>query len=89
MPRAQINPDEVIAFASALQRKAQELRDRRIDITAALASLATVWKDEKFRAFEPKFTEALRCIDRFCNSADGYVQHVRDKARRAQAYLDH
>jgi uncharacterized protein YukE len=78
-----------MAFASVLQRKAEELRSRRSAMTGAVAQLAGGWRDAKFVQFQARFTEALRDIDLFCNTADTYVQHVRGKARRAQAFLDH
>jgi len=88
VPRARINPDEVMAFAASLQRKVEELRSRRTAMTGAVAQLAGGWSDAKFVQFQARFTEALREINQFCTTADTYVQHVRGKARKAQAFLD-
>lgn len=87
MARVIIDAEEVRRFASFLQTQSGELRTRKSSIEASFRQLNEYWKDARHRRFESNFEYTSKLLDEFLRKADAYVEYLRKKARKVDAYL--
>lgn len=88
MPQAIVDPEEMKRFAAVLEREAELLRSQKGDLESRFRALGEVWRDQKHAQFEKTLVETLRRLDRFQAEAKEFSRFLREKARRAQRYLE-
>ena len=88
MPRAVVDPEQVRRFAANLEQSSQDIRSQKTAMIAAFARLHETWRDEKYSRFDQLFTESAQLIERYVQQSERYSQFLKQKAERAQRYLD-
>lgn len=88
MSKAVVDPDQLRRMAAQLEHSLQELRAQKTNAIAGMAKLHTVWKDEKYSRFEQSFVAGIQQLDRYILATERYVHFLRQKAARAQKFLD-
>jgi len=88
MPKAMVDPDELRRFISQLEATAAQLREQKINTDARFAQLSETWRDEKYVRFEQVYTESMQALNQYLNRIETYIQFLKQKAARAQRYLD-
>lgn len=88
MPKAIVSPRELERFASRLDEIARTVVDKRRDKSRLVAEAGDVWRDAKYERFRKVFDETVAELDRFAARAREYSTFLREKARKAQKYLD-
>lgn len=82
-----VNSIELRRFARFLVEIASDIQGKKSTTTQKLDDLSKVWRDARFKEFEPVYNNASRDIDRFVKSALAYAQYLEEKARRVDRYL--
>lgn len=83
-----VNPQELRTFAQRLSEHAAHVSAVRSKFTTGLKELHTTWQDERYRQFNNELTATMAELDRFVRHARRYVDHLEDKARKANIYLN-
>lgn len=88
MARAIVDPDQLRRFAGQLDQSSKRLREQKTNMKVEFARLHETWRDEKYARFDQLFTESMALLDRYVDQSDRYVDFLKQKAARAQRYLD-
>lgn len=75
-------------MAASLDLSAKSLREQKTMMVVGFAKLHEKWRDEKYAQFESVFTESMKMLDRYIQQSEQYGQFLKQKAARAQKYLD-
>lgn len=81
------NPKEIRRFARILVDIAKELQAQKTSTIHRLEDLKRVWRDQKFREFEPAFLDTTREIDIFVRAAIEYAKFLDRRAQKIDRYL--
>jgi uncharacterized protein YukE len=87
MAQVIVDPDELRAFANRLISEARALKERQSTIESHRDILESVWKDQRYEAFEKAYLPSVRALDRFCKQVHDYAAYLRRKADAADRYL--
>lgn len=82
-----VEPSELRRFATFLVECASDIRKAERASTDSFLQLKKDWRDDKMRAFEPKYNVAVAELDRFANVCARYAEYLEDKARKTDRYL--
>lgn len=82
-----VEPGELRRFAAFLVECAGDIRAAESASTDSFSQLKKDWRDDKMRAFEPKYNAAVAELDRFANVCARYAEYLEDKAMRIDRYL--
>ena len=88
MPQAIIDPEQVRRFASHLDQSAALIREQKTATMAGSARLHETWRDEKYAHFDQLFVESMKLLERYLQQSEQYSAFLKQKAARAQKYLD-
>jgi uncharacterized protein YukE len=81
------NSDEMRRFARILVDITTELQTQKTSTIHRLEDLKRVWRDQKFREFEPAFLDTTREIDVFVRAATEYAKFLQRKAQKIDRFL--
>lgn len=78
---------ELKRFARFLMEVVEEISSRKRGSAQKLDELKQVWRDDKFREFEPKYNAAAHELDKFAKATLAYAQYLEEKAARVDRFL--
>lgn len=87
MSQVVVDPNELRRFSSFLSELIVDLRTAEQACSQKLSDLKTVWKDDKFKEFEPKYERTVNELDRFSRACERYAAYLDSKAARVEKYL--
>ena len=87
MGRVHGNPEELRAFAGALQQFLDNVESETNGLNHAFTRLGDTWQDEKKQEFEDTFQELIYAFQSFQQSAAEQVPHLYSLAERLEDYL--
>ncbi len=87
MPRAEVDPDELLRFVGALKRFNETTRTEVAGIHRQFRRLAETWKDEEQARFADSFEQMVRAVSRFVDESDRQVPVLTRKAEAIRDYL--
>jgi uncharacterized protein YukE len=82
-----VDPSELRRFSSFLAELIVDLRTAEQSCSRKLSELKTVWRDDKFKEFEPKYESTVNELDRFARACERYAAYLDAKASRVEKYL--
>ena len=83
-----VDPDEQRAFADALEALVCDMRQHERALAEHLSHLQRSWADEPAKRFSDSHLEMALYLKAFYNRSEDYAGYLREKARRADKYLD-
>lgn len=81
------NPEELRAFAGALQQFLDNVQSETAGLNQAFDRLGDTWQDEKKREFEDTFQELIHSFESFQQNASEQLPHLYRLAERLEDYL--
>lgn len=87
MARANVDPDELRAFAAQLENYINTVDDETARLASAFGQLQDEWDDSKEKEFEEVFEDMVRAVNNFKDSAEEQIPHLRRMAEHAEEYL--
>lgn len=88
MSQAVVDPEQVRRFAGHLDQSAASIREQKSGTLASFARLHETWRDDKYARFDQLFTESMKLLERYLQQSEQYSGFLKQKAARAQKYLD-
>lgn len=83
-----VDPDEQRAFADALEALVIDMRQREHALSEHLSHLRRSWADDQAKRYSDSHLEMELYLKAFYNRSEQYAGYLREKARRADRYLD-
>ena len=87
MARADVDPDELLRFATALKRFNEATRNELAGINRQFRRLGETWKDEEQARFADSFEQMVRVVARFVDESEREVPVLVRKAEAIRDYL--
>ena len=81
------NPEELRAFAGALQQFLDNVESETSGLNQAFNRLGDSWQDEKRSEFEEKYQDLMHALDSFKENASEQLPHLYRLADRLEEYL--
>ena len=81
------NPEELRAFAGALQQYLENVGSETAALNNAFEHLGDTWQDEKRVEFEDTYRELIHALDNFQQNASDQLPHLYQLAQRLEDYL--
>ena len=87
MSQVIVDPSELRRFSTFLGELIVDLRTAEQSCSRKLSELKTVWRDDKFKEFEPKYERTVNELDGFSRACERYAAYLDAKASRVEKYL--
>lgn len=87
MSQAIADPDELDAFAHALQSYLDQVNEATGQLSQTFGALGATWQDTQRAQFEEQFNELLRQLAAFDAGAAEQIPHLRGLAVKLRDYL--
>lgn len=86
-PGAQVNPDDLRRFATALREFNRDLADATARLHARFVGLGDTWRDQEHEKFAGEFGATVRMLRHFQRSSDEQIPLLLKKADWIDGYL--
>jgi hypothetical protein len=87
MPKAVVDPEELVRFVSALKRFNATTKDELAVINRQFRRLAETWQDDEQAKFAETFELMVRVFGRFLDESEVQVPVLTRKAEAIREYL--
>ena len=87
MPKANVDPAELVRFARSLSRFNAELTELTSQLRGQMRRLETTWQDQEQAKFSQEFDDTVRVLSRFSEHAEEHTRVLVQKAKHIDAYL--
>ncbi|MCD7826409.1 MAG: WXG100 family type VII secretion target [Clostridiaceae bacterium] len=82
------NPDELDAFASALNSYLNTIEEETDSLNSAFQQLGESWQDSQRESFEETYKQLLGALAGFKENASEQIPHLRTMAEDLRTYLN-
>ena len=87
MPKAVVDPDELLRFVGALKRFNEGTRNELAAIHRQFRKLGETWQDEEQARFAESFELMVRVVSRFVEESERHTPVLTRKAEAIREYL--
>lgn len=81
------NPEEIMQFASTLERYVTTLEDETNRLSSAFNHLGQSWNDQKRANFEETYRNLVNALNNFKGNASEQIPYLRTMANDLSTYL--
>ena len=87
MPKANVDPTELVRFARSLTRFNENLTELTSQLKGQMRRLESTWQDQEQAKFSQEFDDTVRVLTRFSENAEAHAHTLVQKAKHIDAYL--